>query len=139
VSELQSTVSRMDDVQAALLSAKLRHLDDWNARRREIAALYAQRLQGFVDLPPRDGVFHLYVVRSTRRDALKAFLAQRGIGTDVHYPLPAHQQTPYAQFASGPLPHTERLADEVLSLPIYPELAEADVEYVCQALTAYGA
>jgi dTDP-4-amino-4,6-dideoxygalactose transaminase len=138
-SEVQSTVSRMDDLQAALLSAKLPHLDAWNATRQRLAALYASRLQGAVGLPPREGVFHLFVITTPDRTELKAYLADRGIGTDVHYPLPAHVQTPYAQFANGPLSHTERLANEVLSLPIYPELAEADVEYVCQALTAYGA
>jgi dTDP-4-amino-4,6-dideoxygalactose transaminase len=139
ISEVQSTVSRTDELQAAVLRVKLRHLDAWNARRRQIAARYAAALDGVVTLPPPDGVFHLYVVRSPLRDALKAFLAEHGIGTDVHYPLPAHLQKPYTPFATGALPNTERLANEVLSLPIYPELGDDDVDYVCQTLAAYGA
>jgi dTDP-3-amino-3,4,6-trideoxy-alpha-D-glucose transaminase len=138
ISQVHSTVSRLDELQAAALRVKLRHLDAWNTRRREIAARYSGGLHG-VGLPPGDGVFHLYVVRSPRRDALKAYLAERGIATDVHYPLPTHLQKPYAQFARGALPNTERLANEVLSLPIYPELDDDDVDYVCQTLTAYGA
>jgi dTDP-4-amino-4,6-dideoxygalactose transaminase len=86
-------------------------------------------------------VFHLFVVRSPRRDELKAHLAERGVGTDIHYPLPAHLQPAYAQYGDGPgsLPVTERLAHEVLSLPIYPELSDDSVDYVCQVLRAHGA
>jgi dTDP-4-amino-4,6-dideoxygalactose transaminase len=138
-SEIHSTVSRLDEIQAALLSAKLPHLDAWNATRRRLAQRYSDGLKGLVELPPSDGVFHLYVIRSSRRDALRAFLAQQGVGTDVHYPLPAHLQTPYVQYASGALPHTERLAGEILSLPIYPELVEADVDYVVEQVGAFSA
>jgi dTDP-3-amino-3,4,6-trideoxy-alpha-D-glucose transaminase len=141
VSELHSTVSRLDELQAALLTTKLRHLDDWNAARRALAARYRRNLSGLVDLPPDNGVFHLFVVRARRRDALRAHLADAGVGADVHYPLPAHLQAPYASFAAGggSLPRTERLAQEVLSLPMYPELAVDDVDYVCQVVRAYGA
>jgi dTDP-4-amino-4,6-dideoxygalactose transaminase len=141
VSQTHSTVSRMDEIQAAVLSAKLRHLDEWNARRTRIAERYRANLDGVVALPPRDGVFHLFVVRTPDRDRLKAHLAERGVGTDVHYPLPAHLQPPYAQHGHGPgsLPVTERLAREVLSLPIYPELSDDSVDYVCQVLRAHGA
>ena len=138
-SEIHSTVSRMDELQAALLGAKLRHLDDWNATRRRLADRYRVSLAGFVDLPPADGVFHLFVIRSKQRDALKAHLAEHGISTDIHYPLPAHLQAPYAAYRTGELPHTEQLAREVLSLPIYPELSEDSVDYVCQIIRAYGA
>jgi dTDP-4-amino-4,6-dideoxygalactose transaminase len=141
VSEIQSTVSRMDEIQAAALSVKLRHLDDWNATRQRLASRYRARLGGVVDLPPPDGVFHLFVVRSPQRDGLKAYLAEGGVGTDVHYPFPAHLQSPYIEFGdgAGSLPNTERLANEVLSLPIYPELAVDSVDYVCQILRNYGA
>ena len=141
VSELHSTVSRLDELQAALLSAKLAHLDEWNAVRRRLASRYRARLQDVVQLPPDDGVFHLFVVRSPERDALKVYLADRGIGTDVHYPLPVHLQAPYAEYGDGPgsLPATEHLAGEILSLPIYPELAADDVDYVCQIMRTYGA
>ena len=141
VSELHSTVSRLDELQAALLLAKLPHLDNWNSIRRRLAERYRARLQGVVELPPEDGVFHLFVVRTLVRDALRAYLADRGIGTGVHYPLPAHLQAPYAEYGSGPgsLPHTERLAEEILSLPIYPELSDDDVDYVAAQVRAFSA
>jgi dTDP-3-amino-3,4,6-trideoxy-alpha-D-glucose transaminase len=138
VSEEQSTVSRMDELQAALLRVKLTHLDAWNAARQRLAAQYASALEGIVDLPPPDGVFHLFVVKVRGRDGLKAHLAAHGVSTDIHYPLPAHLQAPYAQFG-GSLPHTERLASEVLSLPIYPELPADSVEYVARIVRTYGA
>jgi dTDP-4-amino-4,6-dideoxygalactose transaminase len=138
---VHSTVSRLDELQAAVLATKLPHLAAWNATRRHLAARYAAGLNGLVELPPSDGVFHLFVIRTPRRDALRAFLAERGIGTDVHYPIPAHLQAPYAAYASGlgALPDTERLAGEILSLPIYPELAEADVDYVVEQVGAFSA
>jgi dTDP-4-amino-4,6-dideoxygalactose transaminase len=139
VSEVHSTVTRMDELHAAMLRVKLRHLDAWNAARRARAERYFAGLPGSVVPPPGDGVFHLFVIQSRERDQLKAFLAERGVSTDVHYPLAAHQQKPYARFASGALPNTERLANEVLSLPLYPELAERDVDYVLESLRAYGA
>ena len=142
VSEMHSTVSRMDELQAAFLSVKLRYLDEWNAKRQRLAARYCSRLQGVVETPPKGGVFHLFVVRAPeRRDALKSYLSEHGVGCDIHYPLPAHLQPPYAQYGdgAGSLPHTERLAREILSLPMYPELADADVDYVCDVLRAHGA
>jgi dTDP-4-amino-4,6-dideoxygalactose transaminase len=139
VSDEQSTVSRLDELQAALLCAKLPHLDAWNATRRRLADRYRSRLEGAVELLPSDGVFHLFVIRTGRRDALQAFLRERGVGTDVHYPLPAHQQKPYQQFARGALPLTERLAREVLSLPLYPELSEGDVDYVAEQVGIFAA
>jgi dTDP-3-amino-3,4,6-trideoxy-alpha-D-glucose transaminase len=140
VSELHSTVSRLDELQAALLLAKLPHLDNWNSIRRRLAQRYRARLQGVVELPPEDGVFHLFVVRTLVRDALRAYLADRGIGTGVHYPLPAHLQAPYAEYGCGPgsLPNTERLAEEILSLPIYPELSDDDVDYVAEQVRAFS-
>jgi dTDP-4-amino-4,6-dideoxygalactose transaminase len=141
VSEVQSTVSRLDELQAALLTTKLHHLDEWNAQRIRLAAHYRASLEGVVELPPEGGVFHLFVIRSERRDALRAYLADKGVATDVHYPLPAHLQAPYAAYGAGAgsLLHTERLAREVLSLPIYPELSDDDVDYVAQVLRAHGA
>jgi dTDP-4-amino-4,6-dideoxygalactose transaminase len=141
VSEVHSTVSRLDELQAALLAAKLPHLDEWNAARQRLASRYTAHLPDVVQLPPEEGVFHLFVVRTPERDTLKAYLAERGIGTDVHYPLPVHLQAPYAEYGDGPgsLPATERLAGEILSLPIYPELSDDDVDYVCQTMRTYGA
>jgi len=141
LSELHSTVSRLDELQAALLSTKLPHLDNWNSIRTRLAQRYRTRLHGLVELPPEDGVFHLFVVRTLKRDALRAYLAQRGVSTDVHYPLPAHLQAPYASYGSGlgSLPHTERLAEEILSLPIHPELSDDDVDYVAAQVRAFSA
>jgi dTDP-4-amino-4,6-dideoxygalactose transaminase len=80
-------------------------------------------------------------VRTLKRDALRAHLAERGVSTDVHYPLPAHLQAPYAEFAAGPgsLPNTERLAEEILSLPIHPELSDDDVDYVASQVRGFAA
>src|SRR6185503_12463475 len=130
VSEEHSTVSRLSELQAALLSVKLRYLDAWNDRRRALAQRYRARLDGVVEVLPAEGVFHLFVIRTAHRDALQAFLRTRGVASDIHYPLPAHLQRPYAQFGhgQGSLPITERLAHEVLSLPMYPELADPDVD-----------
>lgn len=139
VSELHGTVSRLDDLQAAMLRVKLTHLEAWNATRRSLAARYLRGLPESLQAPPPEGVFHLFVVESPQRDALKAFLAERGVSTAIHYPLPAHQQTPYAQYATGPLPNTEQLSQQVLSLPLYPELQIADVDFVLDQLRAYGA
>jgi dTDP-4-amino-4,6-dideoxygalactose transaminase len=139
ISELHSTVSRLDDLQAAVLRVKLRHLDEWNSARIRLAERYFTQLPETVVAPPRGGVFHLFVIQSTERDALKAHLAEFGVSTGVHYPLAAHQQTPYVGFCKDRLPTTERLAREVLSLPLYPELSDASLDYVVKVLRAYGA
>jgi dTDP-4-amino-4,6-dideoxygalactose transaminase len=137
ISELHATVSRLDELQAAFLSVKLGHLDRWNAARQRLAARYRSQLAGVVDLPPSEGVFHLFVVRTPRRESLRAHLTAHGVGSDVHYPLPVHLQTPYASAVA--LPVTERLAKEILSLPIYPELGDEDVDYVCRIVKTHGA
>jgi dTDP-4-amino-4,6-dideoxygalactose transaminase len=132
--------SRLDELQAGLLRVKLRHLPEWNVRRRQIAEMYDDLLVGVdVSLPElsADGehIYHLYVVRSQERDRLQAALRERGVGTDIHYPLPAHCQPLYGGLApAGGLPATERLAQEVLSLPIYPELTDTEVRAVAAAL-----
>ncbi|HET6317990.1 MAG TPA: DegT/DnrJ/EryC1/StrS family aminotransferase [Chloroflexota bacterium] len=141
VSQEHSTVSRLGELQAALLSVKLRHLDAWNAGRRSLAQRYRSRLDGIVALLPPDGVFHLFVIRTSHRDTLRDFLRERGVASDVHYPLPTHLQTPYAHYGAGAgsLPITESLAQEVLSLPLYPELSDDDVEYVAGQVCAFVA
>ena len=134
--------SRLDEMQAAILRAQLPHLDAMNARRREIAARYTSGLSGLsgLALPPaepadRRFVHHLYVVRSRARDALRAALQERGIGAQVHYPIPAHRQPAFAADASGVvLPVTDRASQEVLSLPLYPELSNAEVDEVIAAV-----
>jgi dTDP-4-amino-4,6-dideoxygalactose transaminase len=129
--------SRLDEMQAAFLRAKLTVLDDWNAIRREIAYQYSSLLPSAdIDLPfvPHfaEPVWHLYVIRVKQRDAVKALLGERGISTVIHYPVPPHKQSCYREFSSRCLPIAEMLADEVLSLPIDPTLLPKDVETVVQ-------
>jgi hypothetical protein len=134
--------SRLDELQAAILRVKLTHLDDQNARRADIAKAYTKALADGPLRPPRqredaDHVFHLYVTRSPDRDRLQAALKEGGIGTGIHYPVPVHLQPAYAgRIALGPsgCPETEVAAREILSLPIYPELTDNEVETVCAAL-----
>jgi dTDP-4-amino-4,6-dideoxygalactose transaminase len=139
--------SRMDGLQGAVLGVKLPHLDRWNASRRAIAARYdalfeGERTIGRVAIAEgNESVRHLYVVRVQRRDAVLARLHDEGIEAGVHYPVPLHLQPAYAHLgiAKGALPETERAAQEILSLPLYPEMAAADVERVATALRSAAA
>ena len=139
--------SRLDELQAAVLRVKLRKLEGWNARRRQIAAQYNRLLGGLPAILPYQapGVLHVYqeyTIRAPRRDELQSFLKERGIDTGVYYPLPLHLQELYLDMGlgRGSFPEAERAAGEVLSLPIYPELTERHVEEVAAAVRAfYGA
>ena len=137
--------SRLDELQAAVLRVKLRHLDAWNDARRRLADLYAARLDGLpLTLPEAHAgeahVHHLYVVRTPRRDGLRAHLAGAGIETAIHYPTPVHLQPAYDDGVSPPgLPATEACSREVLSLPMYPELSEADVARVTDCIREFFA
>ncbi len=143
VAEEPGMDGRMDEVQAAILRARLRHIDARNARRNAIAAAYDVALQGTGARPPapRAGcvhVFHQYVIRVARRDQVQARLRAAGIVTAVHYPVPAHRQPAYAgRLPVGPSGGraSEAAADEVLSLPMYAELSDAQVDHVCRSLT----
>ncbi len=133
--------ARMDAIQAAVLEIKLTRLADWNARRREVAAWYAEELAGTELRLPREPegtrhVFHLYVVRVPRRDAVRHDLAQYGISTGLHYPIPLHLQPAFAHLELGPgsFPEAERAATEVLSLPMYPHLTRHQVAYISDRL-----
>jgi dTDP-4-amino-4,6-dideoxygalactose transaminase len=145
ISERPGMNSRLDELQAAVLRVKLRHLDRFTAQRRAIAARYDAALGGSgLQLPARRGsdghVFHLYVVRSRGRDRLLEFLRSRDIGAAVHYPQPVHRQPAYLHRLPGcdDLPETERAAGEILSLPMYPELSEADQQRVIDAVGAWA-
>jgi dTDP-4-amino-4,6-dideoxygalactose transaminase len=140
-SEIAGWNSRLDELQAAVLRVKLRYLDEGNARRSRIAALYRELLAGSGLALPGEAkdstpVYHLFVARSRRRHALIERLARRGIQALVHYPVPVHLQPAYAGRlgAAGTLPVTERAAHEVVSLPMYPELADDQVRAVAEAL-----
>lgn len=140
VNEVQGYNSRLDELHAAQLRVKLKVLDAWNARRTELAGLYGELLAGTELLPSvpawAEPAWHLYVVRSGRRDALQRRLQEAGIGTLIHYPIPPHLQRAYADlgYAKGDFPLAERIADEVLSLPMGPHLAPEAVEQVCAVI-----
>src|SRR5690606_21719445 len=138
ISSSRGLNSRLDELQAAVLRVRLRHLAAENAARRALAARYDAALAGGpVQGPAPHGghVYHLYVVNTGRRDALAAHLAARGIGTAVHYPVPVHLQPAYEDlgYPAGSLPHTEAAAGRILSLPLHPQLAEPAVQAVAQA------
>lgn len=135
---------RMDTLHAAVLNVKLPHLDAWNEARRARAEDYTNKLVGSgVTVPTvAEGckhVYHLYVIRYSKRDALQKFLSERGIGTGVHYPLPLHLQPAYSDlgYKEGDFPDTEKAAKEILSLPMYPELGVEQVEIVAAAINEY--
>lgn len=133
--------SRLDELQAAILRVKLRKLDEWNDHRRKLARTYSEKLRNTEFVLPEipafaDPVWHLYVVRTEQRTQLQAQLADKGIGTIVHYPTPPHRQVCYAGNKWSELPICELLADQVLSLPIYPSMSEKHLDFVVQTLTA---
>jgi dTDP-4-amino-4,6-dideoxygalactose transaminase len=132
---------RMDGFQGAVLRIKLKRLDQWTAKRRDIAARYGELLAGTnADLPQdsldAECVYHLFAVYADDRDAIRAELKQRGVGTGIHYPVPVHLQKAYAGLGHerGDFPHTERACDRVLSMPIYPEMPSEHLEYAATAL-----
>lgn len=132
--------SRLDAIQAAVLSIKLKKLDEWNQRRRQIATQYNQALAGLpLDLPiePDYGehIYHLYVVRAADRETLRRGLSERGIGVGLHYPVPLHLQEAYQhlRLGRGSFPMTERSSDTLLSLPMHPALTEEQVSQVANA------
>lgn len=144
----QGVNSRLDEIQAAMLRVKLRYLDIEIARRREIAGAYAARINHpELCLPmAKDAeqsalashVFHLFVIRTTRREALQAHLSERGVQTLIHYPIPIHRQRAYAGWNSTKLALTEALASEVLSLPISPVMSDEEVDEVIDACNTFA-
>ncbi len=149
VSQLRGMNTRLDELQAAILRVKLPHLPGANARRGDVAALYARELSATgLGLPhvfeENEHVWHQFVVRvpqgfkAGNRDDLQAHLKARGIASLVHYPVPIHRQPAYADYATRALPHTETAAREVLSLPIYPELSDEQAHQVAQAVREWS-
>jgi aminotransferase EvaB len=130
--------ARLDELQAAILRAKLPHLPRWLARRRALSDRYAAALpdgaRGFATGEGGQHARHLFTVRVPRRDAVRAALDARGVATAVHYPVPIHRMPAYAFLRAPELPVTERLAGELMTLPLYPELREEQVDRVCAAL-----
>jgi dTDP-4-amino-4,6-dideoxygalactose transaminase len=136
----------LDALQAALLRVKLRHLDARNEDRRRIGAALRAGLAGTaVDIPAAayegaDRVYHLFVVRSERRDALRNHLTARGIGNAVHYPFPIHRTAAYEPLGlgSGSLPVAERLAEQICTLPLFPTMSDVEIDQVVTAVASFN-
>ena len=135
---------RLDTIQAAVLRVKLPLLDEWNTARRAHAKRYAQALHGSAVSTPTvpdyaEPVWHLYVIESDVRDALRTHLAEQGIATGMHYPVPIHLQVAYRAlgYEPGAFPVTERAADRILSLPMYAELTDGQIDQVAAAIKAF--
>ena len=146
IHEHEGINSRLDEVQAAVLRVKLPFLSQWHQERRRLASLYSKvithpAIQQPAEADWAESSYHLYVIRSEERDALQAYLAEHGIGTLIHYPIPVHLQPAYAfmPYEQGDFPVSEKAANEVLSLPLYPGLGDEAVAEVCQVLNAWTA
>jgi dTDP-4-amino-4,6-dideoxygalactose transaminase len=144
-SEIMGFNMRMDEIQAAVLLLKLKFLDKWNKRRREIAKIYKENLKEIEEIilpeeiPNKKGVYHLFVIRAKKREELRRFLDKRGIDTGIHYPIPCHLQ-PAAKiygYKEGELPVTEKLSKEVISLPCHPYMKEEEVLYICKKIKEF--
>lgn len=136
--------SRLDALQAAILQAKLPHVDSWNEKRRAIAQRYSEQLTRLGITTPVEcdwgkHVYHLYIIRSDRRDELQAFLKQKGIASEVYYPLPPHLSTPCRKlgYHEGDFPHAERASRETVALPLYPELTQKQRDEVIRRISEF--
>jgi dTDP-4-amino-4,6-dideoxygalactose transaminase len=136
--------SRLDEIQAAILSVKIKHLDKWNKRRREIAALYDKELKHSDVITPIEAgygkhVYHLYVVRTDKRDKLMDHLKKNGVNTIIHYPIPVHMQKAYSdlKLKAGSFPVAEMYAREILSLPMFPELTDKEARKVAALIRGF--
>lgn len=140
--------SRLNTLNAAIGRVQLRKLDGWNRARRRVASMYRRELEGVegLTLPPSEApketpVYHLFVVRSTRRDRLAAHLERNGVEAAIHYPVPIHLQAPYRAnygYTEGSFPVSERLAQQVLSLPIHPAISDEDVQAVSRLVSEFS-
>ena len=143
--EIVGTNSRLDEIQAAALRVKLKYLDEFNARRRAVAATYTAALQGTFAVPPVEKpgchhVYHQYTIRVPARDELQKHLASQGVGAVIYYPVSLHLQKAFAHHGVGPgsLPVSEKAQAEVLSLPMFPELRDEQVEQILGALRSFS-
>jgi dTDP-3-amino-3,4,6-trideoxy-alpha-D-glucose transaminase len=147
------TTARLDALQAAVLRRKLTRLDDWNDARRRLGSELRSRLSGLVDagageaielvelpFPEADAVYHLFVVRSSNRDALRAHLEQRGVASAIHYPTPIHRTEAYADLGMGPgsLPVSERHSEQICSLPLFPAMSDEELDRVSDAVLSFA-
>ncbi len=137
---------RLDEIQAVVLRAKLPYLPEYNRLRREHAQSYTRLLAGLpvatpVECPENEHIYHMYVIRTPRRDDLQAWLKEQGVGTGIHYPVPIHLQKAmaFSGYHTGDFPVTEKAVGEILSLPMYAELSEDQISYVADAIKAFFA
>ena len=131
--------SRLDEIQAAILRVKLKYLDSFNMRRRDLAKYYNKKIKE-INLPiitpeitdDKTHIFHQYVIRVPKRDTLSAFLTSNGVGNAIYYPIPLHLQKAlvFLNYTEGDFPITEKISKEVIALPIFPELEESELDYV---------
>ncbi len=135
--------SRLHNMQAAILGIKLRHLSEWNKKRRKSAAIYNEGLKDVVKIPKEasyaEHVYHLYVVETEKRDKLQEYLKQKGIATGIHYPIPIHLQPAYNHlgYKEGSFPVAESKSKMILSLPMFPEIKEEEVNYVINTIKGF--
>lgn len=137
--------SRLDEIQAAMLRVKLKHLTQWNQERQKIAGLYQKLAKNENLILPthntgRNHVYHLFVARTAKRQQLLGHLQKQGVGAAIHYPLPIHLQEAYSdlQYKKGDFPVAEQISREVLSLPMFPELKNNEIQYICEQLNGFN-
>ncbi len=135
---------RLDEIQAAVLNVKMPHLDDWTEKRRSIARTYNASLPSQIikpqEMPWAKHVYHVYTVRTPNREQLREWLGSKGISTGMHYPVPVHLQDAWRNYSGDnySLPVTEKITGEILSLPMYPELTDEEVSYICECIQEFA-
>lgn len=139
--EIEGRNSRLDEMQAAFLRVKLKKLDEWNAKRKRIAKIYNEAFQNIVETPvckySDSHVYHLYVVKTSKREQLKNYLAEKNISTLIHYPFLLHEQKLFRQTSQKSLPNAERIGKEILSLPLNPYLTDEEIEIVIEVVKSF--
>lgn len=143
--DIKGLNSRLDEIQAAILSVKLKYLDLWNNKRRKLAKIYNELFAGSNIVTPLEitgtkHVYHLYVIRTKNRNGLQEYLKQNHIQTNIHYPIPVHLQKAYKglELGKGSFPVTEKYASEILTLPLFPELKESEVKYIAKMILKWS-
>lgn len=145
VHKVKGMTRRLDNLQAAILDIKLKHLDQWNELRRKHASIYTQELKSLVTIPTEAPyarhVYHLYVIETAKRDALEQHLKQQGISTGKHYPIPVHLQEAFQDlgYKQGAFPVSEQKAKTILSLPLFPEMTQEEQDHVIASIKAFFA
>jgi len=145
VADSQGVNSRLDEIQAAVLRIKLRYLQQWNAERIKLAQLYFDELNGIpgiqlpITIPNATHVYHLFVIKTSKRDELRTYLSSKQIETGIHYPVPPHLQKSFRElgFEKGDFPIAEEIADTALSLPLWPGMEAGAVQYVCETIRKF--